>query len=183
MCTRYSIIARIMVLVLCCGFVACSDGQSSKMKNNTDTIDTDTVNAAGHFERTSVLIERGFNMFFLGHYIDCSSDSVYFAFNEAFAKDKNVSFNMKTGDITICGTTFHVNEDGTILMSSVQPESKAMKKVVTYLNNFYGEAYEQSPEDYIWPAFRDSTMDEKRYPNIHLRRIRGEEGGTAIIFD
>lgn len=172
-----------MVLVLCNGFAACNGRQSSQATDCTDTISTETETDPGHVDKPAVHVERRFNMYFLGHYIDCNSDSVYYAFDKAFAKDKNVSFNMETGDITICGTTFYVNQGGTILMSSVKPESKAMKKVVTYLNRLYGKAYEQSPEDYVWPAYRDSTLDEKRNPNIHLRRTRGEEGGTAIIFD
>lgn len=176
----YELITRIIVISLCYTFVACDADQSSSTSENTDTIAIDSI-TTGHIEKPAVKVERRFNIYFLGHYIDCNSDSVYYAFNKAFAKDKNVSFNMKTGDITICGTTFYVNEGGTILMSSVHPESKAMKEVVTYLNKFYGEAYEQSPEDYVWPAFRDSTLDEKRYPNIHLRRTRDEEGGTVII--
>lgn len=169
--------------MLCFAFAACNGRQSSQATDCTDTISIESAIGPVHVEKPAVQVERRFNMYFLGHYIDCNSDSVYYAFNKAFVKDKNVSFNMKTGDITICGTTFYVNQGGTILMSSVQPESKAMKKVVTYLNKLYGEAYAQSPEDYVWPAYRDSTMDEKRYPNIHLRRTRGEEGGTAIIFN
>lgn len=169
--------------MLCFSFVACNDCQSSQATDCSDTISIENVKNTGHVERPVVQVEHRFNMYFLGHYIDCNSDSVYYAFDKAFAKDKNVSFNMETGDITICGTTFYVNQGGTIFMSSVQPESKAMKKVVTYLNRLYGKAYEQSPEDYVWPAFKDSTLDEKRYPNIHLRRTRGEDGGTAIIFN
>lgn len=124
-----------------------------------------------------------YNLFFLGHYICSSEDSVYSEMQNLYADDVDVMFDKQTGNIDICGTLFHVNlnRGGLILTSSVQPESRGIMKVRKYISKFHGEENYEEPEHYSWLPYTDSTLTGKNYPIIHLRRVRSEEGGTAIV--
>lgn len=80
---------------------------------------------------------------------------------------------------------FHVNHNGggLLLMSSVQPDTRGIKKVRKYISKFHGEENYVEPDHYSWLPYTDSTFIGKGYPIIHLRRVRSEEGGTAIIIN
>lgn len=124
-----------------------------------------------------------YDLFFLGHYIRSSEDSLYSVMAQLYADDPNVMFDKETGNIDICGTLFHVNhsQGALYLMSSVQPGTSGIKKVRKYISRFHGEAHYEEPGHYSWPSYIDSTLIETNYSRVRLRRVRSAEGGTAII--
>ena len=152
-------------------------GCSSKPEQKSESSDSITVKKPNHTEKET------YNLFFLGHYIRCSEESVYSEMKHLYANDSDVLFDKETGNIDICGTLFHVNHNrgGLVLMSSVQPDTRGIKQVRKYISKFHGEENYEEPDHYSWLPYTDSTKIGQNYPVIHLRRVHSEEGGTVII--
>lgn len=129
--------------------------------------------------------ESTVEMLFLGHYIRCLRQDLPLEFARICREDDNLSYDSINQNVTIYGTTFHINylqsNHGFFLITSVQPDTKQIKKVREAISKFHGEENFEEDMHYSWLPFTDSTKRDKPYPVIHLRRIRSEEGGTAII--
>lgn len=128
---------------------------------------------------------RRINMMFLGHKINCTNEELSQEFERICRDDCNLSFDSTNGNVTIYGTTFHLNYDvhtsRIMLVSSVQPETKEIERVRKAISKYHGEGNEEEPEHYSWLPYTDSTRINKNYPIIHLRRVRSDEGGTVIL--
>lgn len=153
---------------------ACTNKHEHKPETSSDSIKV---------EKPNYIVNKTYDLYFLGHYIRCSEDSLYSEMEHLYANDADILFDKQTGNIDICGILFHVNPNGggLVLMSSVQPETKGINKVRKYINKFHGEENYVEPDHYFWLPYTDSTLIEKNYPIIHLRRVHSDEGGTAIL--
>lgn len=170
---RY-LFASIISISLIVFVLGCTERHEQKQEASSDSIS---------IEKPDFSDVHKYNLYFLGHYIRCSEDSVYEEMEHLYANDVDIKFDKETGNIDICGTLFHVNHNkgGFVLMSSVQPGSRGIKKVRKYICKFHGQENYEEPDHYSWIPYTDSTLVGKNYPIIHLRRVRSEEGGTAII--
>lgn len=130
--------------------------------------------------------ERGISTLkFLGHDIICSENNISKEFARISIEDNNLSFDSVNQNVTIYGTTFHLNYSskvsGFMLMSSVQPDSRQIRIVRNAINKFHGKENFEEENHYSWLPFTDSTKIGQNYPVIHLRRVHSDEGGTVII--
>jgi hypothetical protein len=123
---------------------------------------------------------------FLGHTLDFNKD-ISQEFARVCSEDNYLSFDSVTQNVTLYGTTFHLNyvnyhnNRGFILMTSAQPESRQIRIVRDAISKFHGKENFEEDYHYSWLPFTDSTKIGQNYPVIHLRRVRSEEGGTVII--
>lgn len=126
-----------------------------------------------------------YNLKFLGHDIICRENNIAQEFSRICSEDNNLSFDSIKQNVTICGTTFHLNyrneNRGFVLMSSVQPDTRQIRIVRDAISKFHGKENFEEDCHYSWLPFTDSTKIGQNYPVIHLRRVRSEEGGTVII--
>lgn len=123
------------------------------------------------------------DMLFMGHEITCLSSELPQQFARISELDENLSYDSITQNIDFYGTTFRLNcfERGFMLMTSVQPDTKQIRKVRDAISKFHGEENFEEDCHYSWLPFTDSTKIGLNYPVIHLRSVRSEEGGTVII--
>ena len=128
-------------------------------------------------------IDESIDMLFLGHHIQCLREELPSEFARICREDDNLSYDSINQNVTIYGTTFHLNIHGRgfVLITSVQPYTKQIRKVRKAISKFHGEENFEEEWHYSWLPFTDSTKIGKPYPIIHLRRYRTEEGGTIII--
>lgn len=155
-------------------------GCSAKQETKTESTSSNSVKV----EKSTFSEGEIFSQYFLGHYIICDHDSVYSELERVYADDPEVNFDKETGNIEICGVLFHVNKRRKIsrlsLMTSVQPDSRRMKRVRKYISKFHGKEEYEEPGHYSWLPYLDSTLIGKNYPVIHLRGVHSEDGGTVI---
>lgn len=122
---------------------------------------------------------------FLGHEIICSKNCIPQEFSRICAEDDNLSFDSVYQNVTVYGTTFHLNYSGDgsgfMLMTSVQPETRQIRVVRDAISKFHGEENFEEDNHYSWLPWTDSTKIGQNYPVIHLRRVHSDEGGTVII--
>lgn len=120
---------------------------------------------------------------FLGHIIDMRKD-LSNEFARICAEDKNLSFDNVHNNITIYGTTFHLNYNehrhGFVLMSSFQPDTRQIKTVRDAISKYHGEENIEEPNHYSWFSTEDSKKIGMTSLIIHLKRVRSSEGGTMI---
>ena len=156
---------------------SCGQDKINKTLHNSKDADTSVQ------KKQSVPIESAIDMLFLGHPIQCLSRELPLEFAKICREDDNLSYDSINQNITLYGTTFHVNihGQGFVLMTSVQPDTKQIQKVREAISDFHGEENFEEDWHYSWLPFTDSTKIGKNYPVIHLRRVRSEEGGTIII--
>jgi hypothetical protein len=121
---------------------------------------------------------------FLGHTLDMRND-LSREFARICREDSHLTFDSITNNVTIYGTTFRLNyrenEDGFLLVSSVQPDNPQIKKVRDAISKFHGQENIEEDAHYSWLPFTAPTTMGQNLPVIHLRRVRSEEGGTVII--
>ena len=122
---------------------------------------------------------------FLGHEIYIKDDNFLQEFSRICVEDDNLSLDSVNRNVTIYGTTFHINvnhhSQGFMLITSVQPDTKQMRIVRNAISKFHGEENFEEDYHYSWLPYTDSTKIGQHYPIIHLRRVRPEDGGTVII--
>lgn len=122
---------------------------------------------------------------FLGHEICIKDDNFIQEFSRICEEDDNLSLDSVNRNVTIYGTTFHINvnrhSQGFMLMTSVQPDTRQMRIVRDAISKFHGEENFEEDYHYSWLPYTDSTKIGQNYPIIHLRRVRSEDGGTVII--
>lgn len=121
---------------------------------------------------------------FLGHDVVCEQDSLASEWAKACESDSNITIDLLSGNITLYGVTFHINESGKgsiALMSSVEPDSRQVQGLVKTISRFHGKAYDNEPYSYCWPSFYDERTPYQT--NIRLRRIRTDFGGTVIFIE
>ena len=158
--------------------LSCSQGRSPQ-SDSKDHIDSTQI---GHLASTIDV-----NLF--GHHIHCAGecDELVKEFERICQKDENLSFDTETHNINIYGTLFHLNmhkRDGHLsfsFMSSVQPDSKQIKKVREGISKFHGKENFEEDGHYSWIPSISSDGSSLSDPIIHLRRVRSEEGGTVIL--
>ena len=165
------------VLVLC---MASCHRKDQSMTNNLSSNDSvkEIVNEPKNEQCISTLK-------FLGHDIICSKNSIPQELARICAKDDNLSFDSVNQNVTLYGTTFHLNYRngvrGFLLMSSVQPDTRQIRIVRDAISKFHGKENFEEDWHYSWLPFTDSTKIDQNYPVIHLRRVHSEDGGTVII--
>lgn len=149
---------------------------STNHQNNTDSVASSTL-----VPKTSLCYE----IQFLGHQIQYATEDLPQSFQRICAEDCNLDYDSINQNITLYGTTFHLNyrNDGRgfMLMSSVQPDTRQIRIVRDAISKFHGKENFEEDCHYSWLPFTDSTKIGQNYPVIHLRRVRSEEGGTVII--
>lgn len=122
---------------------------------------------------------------FLGHELRIKNDNFLQEFSRICVEDDNLSLDSVNRNITIYGTTFHINvnrnSQGFMLMTSVLPDTKQIQIVKDAISKFHGEENFEEDYHYSWLPYTDSTLIGKNYPTIHLRRVHSKEGGTVII--
>ena len=171
-----------MKLLVCFLFVLSlfSCCRENKNTSYSQKEDNDSVSL---FSETQ--IAQDIDLRFLGHQIQCPNDELPHVFTEICTTDENLSFDSVSQNITLYGTTFHLNyrNDGRgfMLMSSVQPDTRQIRIVRDAISKFHGKENFEEDCHYSWLPFTDSTKIGQNYPVIHLRRVRSEEGGTVII--
>lgn len=143
--------------------------------------DNDSTVELGNESKT---IHHCQDLYFLGHTLDFNKD-ISQEFARICFEDNCLSFDSVTQNITIYGTTFHLNHRndgrGFLLMSSVQPDTRQIRIVREVISKFHGKENFEEDCHYSWLPFTDSTKIGQNYPVIHLRRVHSEEGGTVII--
>ena len=77
--------------------------------------------------------ESTVEMLFLGHYIRCLRQDLPLEFARICREDNSLSYDSINQNVTIYGTTFHLNylqsNHGFFLLTSVQPDTKQIQKV------------------------------------------------------
>ena len=156
---------------------SCGQDKTNKTFHQSKDVETSVE------KEQSFPIESAIDMLFLGHQIHCLSQELPLEFARICREDDNLAYDSINQNITIYGTTFHLNihGQGFALMTSVQPDSKQIQKVREAISEFHGEESFEEEWHYSWLPFTDSTKTGKNYPVIHLRRVRSDEGGTVII--
>lgn len=160
--------------------LSCGKDNKSTIKNIQD-IDT--------IKKTSKEISKKkffVNTWFLGHNIKCDYDDLPDTFAQICSRDPNLSIDKNKGNITIYGTTFHLNCKHRFgrcfyFLSSVKPYTRRIKRVRDAISRFHGKENFEEDWHYSWLPFNDSIKTAMNYPIIHLRKERGEGTGTAII--
>ena len=167
-----------IVLAMC--MVSCHKKDNSLTNNIISS--TDYVKEQGCNPKNEHRIST---LKFLGHDIICSENCIPQEFSRICAEDGNLSFDSVNQNVTVYGTTFHLNYSsdgrGFMLMSSIQPESRQIRIVRNAISKYHGKENFEEDNHYSWLPFTDSTKIGQNYPIIHLRRVRSEEGGTVII--
>lgn len=94
-----------------------------------------------------------------------------------------IKYDSISGNVNLCSVVFHVNVyDGRMnLMTSVQPESRQMRKLVKAIAKNYGEPYIEENTSYHWPSVLYPGV-ELEVPYIRIRRIHTDEGGSVMFF-
>lgn len=98
---------------------------------------------------------------------------------------KKMKYDSITGNVNLCGVVFHVNVyDGRMnLMTSVQPESRQMRKLVKAIAKNYGEPeIDEEEMVYLWASFLHQE-GERNIPYIRIRRVHGDIGGTVMFLE
>lgn len=161
-------------------FFSCGGNKKEVVDLVTSTSKTDSLACCYKEPKANEL-----NLQFLGHQIRCSNENLSREFVNMCNEDRNLSYDSINQNITLYGTTFHLNYSnrgkGFMLMTSVQPDSRQIKIVRDAISKFHGKENFEEDDHYLWLPFTDSTKMGQNYPIIHLRRVRSEEGGTAII--
>ena len=157
-----------------------SCGRENRNTSYSQKEDNDSVSLSSETQ-----IAHDIDLRFLGHQIQCSNEELLQVFAEICTKDENLSFDSVSQNITLYGTTFHLNYsnhgDGLMLMTSVQPETRQIRVVRYAISKFHGKENFEEDNHYSWLPWTDSTKIGQNYPVIHLRRVHSEEGGTVII--
>ena len=168
--------------VLFCSLVAMFLLSCGQVKTNTSHHNEEVKSSVEEEQSSST--ESTVEMLFLGHYLRCLGHDLPLEFARICREDDNLSYDSINQNVTIYGTTFHINylqsNHGFFLITSVQPDTKQIQKVRDAISKFHGEENFEEGMHYSWLPFTDSTKRDKPYPVIHLRRIRSEEGGTTI---
>ena len=163
------------IIVLC--LYSCGQDKANKTLHHGKEVETSVQT------EQSFPIESAIDILFLGHQIHCISKELPLEFARICREDNNLAYDSINQNITIYGTTFHLNihGHGFALITSVQPDTKQIQKVREAISDFHGAENFVEDWHYSWLPFTDSTKIGKNYPVIHLRRVRSDEGGTVII--
>ena len=167
------------IVIVGCMF-SCNRKEQSTSDNVTTQIDS-TEN------KLNVSMEKSFYTVikFLGHELRIKNDNFLQEFSRICVEDDNLSLDSVNRNITIYGTTFHINvnrhSQGVMLITSVQPDTRQMRIVRDAISRFHGEENFEEDCHYSWLPYTDSTKIGQNYPIIHQRRVRSEDGGTVRI--
>ena len=86
---------------------------------------------------------------------------IKFLGHEIYIKDDNLFLDSANRNVTIYGTTFHINvnhhSQGFMLITSVQPDTKQMRIVRDAISKFHGEENFEEDFHYSWLPYTDST--------------------------
>ena len=127
------------------------------------------------------------------------SDTIYSFFGKKIILNDNVIEQITTiaeqdtrlsceGDIIqICDVKWRINLSlpRIVLLTSVNPDEPKMKQVVDYLNEIYGDPYDNEDGFNIkWSSSPDSNdIFNPACTLVHFRLVRTEKGGTCLIFN
>ena len=113
------------------------------------------------------------------------NDSVYEQISDIANHDEMLSYNdsiLQIGDVR---WRVNINIKDIVLLTSVNPDETSMKSVIKYLNNIYGQPYDDEEDgfDIKWSSSPDpNNIFNGACTLVHLRSVRSEEGGTALFF-
>ena len=150
-------------------------GCNGRLSNGTTIGDTvvqkqGVVNCRGKY----VVVFRNDTIPFFGESLILDDSAhVMQQIKEISEKDTMLSVDGRVLTVGEVGFGINVNENGVILISSVQIDDLQMKPVVQYLKNLYGNPSDADPENGCYWFDKD----------IRVRRLHSEEGGTTIIFN
>lgn len=105
-------------------------------------------------------------------------DSAHIMYQIGIIAEEEKKLSIKDNVLSVGDVGFGINlqEDGIVLISSIQVDDPKIKTIIKYLNSLYGTAREEEPDNYWW-------FNEKSKGNtIRLRPLQSEEGGTVLLF-
>ena len=160
-------------------FVGC-DSNNKTIENIAEDTGVSKEKADLNLGNEKIFIQKQNVPFFGG--ILVMYDSIYIMQQISEIAAKHNMLSVKDNVLTVGDVGFGINlrKNGVTLISSTQVDDPKVKRVVEYINDFYGEGMEDEPDNYWWYA--DGSNDFVHYKTIRLRPLHSDEGGTVIMF-